>query len=239
MSLLPLQKNGFLSSLQFQKGNNKGNNWALVLEDGSVINFTSIMSIDVDSTNKVINAPTESAFATYNKSIGPTMISLNAAFAGSDSERQAITEKLLALSGDMSLLTLITPETVFKGYNIESVSYSRKPDDGVNIIYFDIGLVEIKEVEQQYTNVKIAKKKQTGQKNGEESALSGISSKIFGQLRGVLWCAFLYLLYLTKNLISCQLDKTALSTFISVMFICTQICMLLARSFKEGHLFAL
>ena len=76
MSLLPLQKNGFLSSLQFQKGNNKGNNWALVLEDGSVINFTSIMSIDVDSTNKVINAPTESAFATYNKSIGPTMLLL-------------------------------------------------------------------------------------------------------------------------------------------------------------------
>ena len=178
MSLLPLQKNGFLSSLHYVKGNNKGSNWALVLEDDGVINFTSIMSIDVDSTNKVINAPTESAFATYNKSVGPTMISLNAAFAGSDSERQAVTEKLLALSGDMSLLTLITPETVFKGYNIESVSYSRKPDDGVNIIY--LGLVEIREVEQQYTNVKIAKKKQTGQKNGEESALSGISSKIFG-----------------------------------------------------------
>lgn len=161
-------------------GNQKGSEWALVLEDGSVINFTSIMSIDVDSTNKVINAPTETAFATYNKSIGPTMISLNAAFQGSNSERQAITEKLLALSGDMSLLTLITPETVFKGYNIESVTYSRKPDDGVNIIYFDIGLVEVREMEQQFTNVRIAKKKRTGKKNGEESAAHGALEAVKG-----------------------------------------------------------
>lgn len=109
------------------KGKQKASEWALVLEDGSIINITSFMSIDVDSTNKVINSPTETAFATYNKSIGPTLISVNAAYQGSNSERQAITEKLLALSGDMSLLTLITPETVFKNLNVESVTYSLLP----------------------------------------------------------------------------------------------------------------
>lgn len=161
-------------------GKQRDSAWALVLEDGSIINFTSIMSIDVDSTNKVINAPTETAFATYNKSIGPTLISVTAAYQGTNSERQAVTEKLLALSGDMSLLTLITPETVFKNFNIESVTYSRKPDDGVNIIYFDIGLVEIREIEQQFTNVRIAKKKRTGKKNGEESAAHGALEAVKG-----------------------------------------------------------
>ena len=162
------------------EGAQKATKWALILEDGSIINFTSIMSIDVDSTNQVITAPTETAFASYNKSIGPTLISINAAYQGSDSERQAITEKLLALSGDMSLLTLVTPETVFKNLNIESVTYARKVDDGVNLIYFDIGLVEIKEIEQQFTNVRIAKKKQTGKKNGEESAAHGALEAVKG-----------------------------------------------------------
>lgn len=154
--------------------------WALVLADGTAINFTSIIQIDVDSTNKVINAPTETAFATYNKAIGPTLISMTASFAGSDSERQIMTEKLLALSGDMSLLLVVTPETVFKNMNVESVTYSRKSDDGVNIIYFDIGLVEVRVIDQQFTNVNMPKKKKTGKKNGEESAAHGAIEAVKG-----------------------------------------------------------
>lgn len=154
--------------------------WALVLADGTAINFTSIIQIDVDSTNKVINAPTETAFATYNKAIGPTLISMTASFAGSDSERQIMTEKLLALSGDMSLLLVVTPETVFKNMNVESVTYSRKSDDGVNIIYFDIGLVEVRVIDQQFTNVNMPKKKKTGKKNGEESAAHGAMEAVKG-----------------------------------------------------------
>lgn len=154
--------------------------WALVLADGTAINFTSIIQIDVDSTNKVINAPTETAFATYNKAIGPTLISMTASFAGSDSERQIMTEKLLALSGDMSLLLVVTPETVFKNMNVESVTYSRKSDDGVNIIYFDIGLVEVRVIDQQFTNVNMPKKKKTGKKNGEESAAHGAIETVKG-----------------------------------------------------------
>ena len=44
--------------------------WALTTEDGGVIDIDTILNIDVDSTNKVMQAPTEvGGFAMYNKAI--------------------------------------------------------------------------------------------------------------------------------------------------------------------------
>ena len=166
---------GNIPGLQYTYGIKVDENvWALLLPDGSIIDFKTILSIDVDSTNQVIQAPTEAAFASYNKAIGPTRISITAAVQGNETERQELIQKLLALSGDMSLLTLVTPEGIFSNYNLEGVTYSRKPEDGINVVYPELDLVEIKEVERQFTNVKVAKKKPTGKKNGKESALHGL-----------------------------------------------------------------
>lgn len=154
--------------------------WCLCLPDGSIINFTSILSIDVDSSNKVMQSPVEQgAFVMYNKGVTPTTVDLVAAVQGDDAKRQYITQLLLNLSGTNDLLTLITPEMEFSGYNLESVQYSRKPDDGVDVIYFDISLIEVRQVTQQYTNAKLAKKNSKGKQNGSQSALSGLKDYIF------------------------------------------------------------
>lgn len=154
--------------------------WLLCLPDGSAIPFDTILRIDVDSSNQTMQAPTEmGSFAMYNKVVTPTSIDLQVGYSGRyssapDAERQRVTKLLMDLSCTNDLLTLITPEMEFSGYNLESVRYTRSPDDGVDVIYFELQLIEVRQVSGSYGNAKLAPKVQKGQQNGEQSALSGI-----------------------------------------------------------------
>lgn len=151
--------------------------WALTTEDGGIIDIDTILSIDVDSTNKVMQAPTEvGGFAMYNKAIGPTMVTLDIAVTGSEERRQRTVKALMDLSCSTDLVNLITPEYEYKGYNIDSTKYSRNADDGADAVYLTISLTEVRQVTQQYTNAKINRKSNKGKKNGKESALSGMFS---------------------------------------------------------------
>ena len=163
----------YVSGIAPTNSNNSG--WALCREDGSVIELESVLRVDVDSSNQVMQAPVEQgAFAMYNKAVGPTTVDLQVAIKGDVAKRAELTKLLLDLSGTTELLTLITPEMEFSGYNLESAQYSRKIDDGVDIIYFDLGLIEVRQVAAQYGNAKVAKPVNKGKQNGKESALHGL-----------------------------------------------------------------
>lgn len=155
--------------------------WFLCAPDGTAIPFDTIMRIDVDSSNQTMQSPTEmGSFVMYNKVVTPTTIDVSAVFtghyagAGAPAERQRITKLLLDLSCTNDLVTLVTPEMEFSGYNIESVSYSRNGDDGPEMIVFEISLIEVRQVSAQYGNAKLAPKASKGKQNGPQSALSGI-----------------------------------------------------------------
>ncbi len=157
----------------------RADGWALTTEGGGIIDFDTIISIDVDSTNKVMQSPTEmGGFCMYNKAIGPTMVTLDIAVCGSDERRARTVTALLDLSNSTDLLNLITPEYEFAGFNLDSCKYSRNADDGSDAVYLTLSLTEIRQVTQQYTNAKISRKTKTGKKNGNESALSGIFSHL-------------------------------------------------------------
>lgn len=155
--------------------------WLLCTPDGSAIPFDTVYRIDVDSANQTMQSPTEmGSFIMYNKVVTPTTIDVEADFtghyagAGAAAERQRVTKLLLDLSCTNDLVTLITPEMEFSGYNIETVSYSRNPDDGTDRIIFHISLIEVRQVSAQYGNAKLAPKASKGKQNGPQSALSGI-----------------------------------------------------------------
>lgn len=155
--------------------------WLLCTPDGSAIPFDTVYRIDVDSANQTMQSPTEmGSFIMYNKVVTPTTIDVEADFtghyagAGAAAERQRVTKLLLDLSCTNDLVTLITPEMEFSGYNIETVSYSRNPDDGTDRIIFHISLIEVRQVSAQYGNAKLAPKTSKGKQNGPQSALSGI-----------------------------------------------------------------
>lgn len=157
------------------------NDWTIFSEDGSIaIDFDVFISIDVNSENKIMQSPVETgSFAVYNKCVTPTDISLELAVMGDPARLLSITQQLLTMSGELALLNIVTPDGEFKGYNIYKVSYSRTAEDGIDVIYFDLRLMEVRQVEQQYTNAKVAKKTQKGKQNGPESGLSGIKDWLF------------------------------------------------------------
>lgn len=175
-----------LSSAVTQAAEIEGTNaakaeWLLCTPDGSAIPFDTVYRIDVDSANQTMQSPTEmGSFIMYNKVVTPTTIDVEADFtghyagAGAAAERQRVTKLLLDLSCTNDLVTLITPEMEFSGYNIETVSYSRNPDDGTDRIIFHISLIEVRQVSAQYGNAKLAPKTSKGKQNGPQSALSGI-----------------------------------------------------------------
>lgn len=155
--------------------------WLLCTPDGTAIPFDTVFRVDVDSANQTMQSPTEmGSFVMYNKVVGPTTIDVEADFTGhyagggAAAERQRVTKLLLDLSCTNDLVTLITPEMEFSGYNIESVNYSRNPDDGTDRIIFHISLIEVRQVSAQYGNAKLAPKASKGKQNGPQSALSGI-----------------------------------------------------------------
>ncbi len=154
--------------------------WLVCLPDGSSIAFDSMLRVDVDSANQTMQSPTEQgSFLMYNKVVTPTGLDVQAAFSGRYStnpaaERQRVTKLLLDLSCTNDLLTIITPEMEFSGYNLEAVRYSRVAEDGVDIIYFDLQFIEIRQVSAQYGNAKLSPKVSKGKQNGPQSAMSGI-----------------------------------------------------------------
>lgn len=148
--------------------------FGLYTESGSVlIDFSTLIRIDVDSTNQATQAPVEAGgFVMYNKSVTPTVIDVQAAYScRDDGEMGQVEQALLDLSCSTDLINIVTPTIEFKGYNLESVKFSVEAQ-GMRV--FDLSFIEIKQVTAQYSNAKIAKKQNTGKKNGNQSALSGL-----------------------------------------------------------------
>ena len=65
--------------------------------------------------------------------------------------------RLEVISEGTDLITIITPDNVYSDFNIVKFQYSRKDEDGLDIIYCDIGFEEVRQVESQYTNTMVPK----------------------------------------------------------------------------------
>lgn len=148
--------------------------WGIYTESGSLlIDFSTFIRFDIDSTNQATQAAVEAGgFVMYNKVVTPTIIDVQAAYSTTDdAELQQVTQALLDLSCSTDLINIVTPSMEYRGYNLESVKYTV---DMQKMIVFDLSFIEVKQVTAQYSNAKIATKKQTGKKNGNESALHGL-----------------------------------------------------------------
>ena len=59
------------------------------------------------------------------------------------------------------------------------MQYQRAAEKGIDVIYVDLGFIEVREATVQYSNARIAKREKRGkQTNGNESALHGLMSWI-------------------------------------------------------------
>lgn len=130
--------------------------WTIADENGnSLVTFQSFISCEVADEGEVLKMPTEQGgFAAYNKIAEPIRIRVNLALQGDDADMQAALVVLKALKEGVQTFSLVTPTMEYRSLTLESFNYARKREDGLKVCYVELSLVEVREVEAQYTETK-------------------------------------------------------------------------------------
>lgn len=155
------------------------NNWTILDESGaSAVSFNVFVNMDVKTENKIMQSPVEQGgFVAYNKLQTPLEIGLQVAIKGDNSELEDAIKNLLTLSSSTQLVSLITPEQEYKSLNLTKLAYRRTAEDGVDVIFVDCGLTEVRQVTSEYTNARVATRKSRGKQQTKETS---ILASIFG-----------------------------------------------------------
>lgn len=130
--------------------------WLLADENGnSLVEFQSFISCEVSDEGEVLKMPTEKGgFADYNKVAESVKIRVNLALQGTDADIQAALTNLKTLKDGTQTFSLVTPTVEYRNMTLESMNYARKREDGLKVCYVELMLVEVREVEAQYTETK-------------------------------------------------------------------------------------
>ena len=131
--------------------------WLLADTSGkSLITFTSFIDADIRLGGRVVSEAVESgSFASYNKLKEPADISVTLAVSGTSDELQTALNTLIKLKEGTDLFSLVTPEYEYKNLTLESLNFKRSVDEGVDVIYFTLSLLEVEEVTSAYSTTSI------------------------------------------------------------------------------------
>ena len=139
------------------------NEWLLADENGnSLVEFQSFISCEISDEGEVLKMPTENCgFAAYNKTADSIKVRVQLAIQGDDSDIQTALTNLKTLKDGTQTFSLVTPTVEYRNMTLESLNYSRKREDGLKVCYVELTLIEVREVEAQYTETKkrLTKKK--------------------------------------------------------------------------------
>ena len=130
--------------------------WLLADENGnSLVTFQSFISCEVNDEGEVLKMPTENGgFAVYNKVADSLRIRAQLALQGTDADIQQQLTILKALKEGTQTFSLVTPTIEYRNMTLEGMNYSRKREDGLKVCYVELMMVEVREVEAQYTDTK-------------------------------------------------------------------------------------
>lgn len=136
-------------------------------ESGQIaVEFSRVMDLEMTAEGKVVAAPIEKgSFASYNKVASPTAIRATLAVEGDLGDLQSVVDTLFELKDGTELINFVTPVREYQSYTIEKFSFQQAAEKGVNVLYVEVNLAEIKEVEPQYTDTKAPAITTSGAKN--------------------------------------------------------------------------
>lgn len=135
-------------------------------EGGTAISFDGVMDLELTAEGQVVSTPIErGSFASYNKVESPTAIRATLGIVGTPAELQTAVTTLFELKKNTTLLNFITPVQEYRNFTLEKFSFQQAAEKGLNLLYIEIHLVEVREVEPQYTDTKVAPITSKGAKN--------------------------------------------------------------------------
>jgi Dit-like phage tail protein len=128
--------------------------------DGGTLSFFSLsyvrrMQIS-DFPIEANDSSQGAAFASFNKVWQPANPIVTFALSGSETEQYAFLSALDAACTSTALYNVVTPETYYEEYSIESYSYQRTAHRGATMLKVEISLKQILQVSPSYTQTAIA-----------------------------------------------------------------------------------
>ena len=145
--------------------------WAFVIpETGLIIEFKSFMQFNYSVDYKVTSSPVAGGFVSYHKASAPETLNVKGAIKGDANEIGSTLDLLINYTKSTDLLNILTPERYFTGFNLHKLDYTRSQSEGVDLLMFTARLEEIKQVDNAYTNVKLAARRKTGVKQAPEKS---------------------------------------------------------------------
>ena len=144
----------------------------LTKDNAVAISFSRVMDLELTAEGKVLSIPIEqSSFAAYNKVASPTTIRATLAVEGEKSSLQSVVDTLFELKEGTDLLNFVTPIKEFENYTLEKFSYQQAAEKGINVLYVEIHISEVKEVEAQYTDAQAPITPKAAKKAGNASTV--------------------------------------------------------------------
>jgi hypothetical protein len=123
---------------------------------GSTAPSLSTFSVEYTQETRVSTFPVETGgFASYNKVQNPASPIVTLILDGQESDRTYFINSIQAACIGTDLYNVVTPEVTYYNYNIERFSYSRKATKGATLLYVEIYLKEIRQVEATLTTAQI------------------------------------------------------------------------------------
>lgn len=131
-----------------------GNYWGIFSEIGvPIILVDNVVSLNHKNTSRISQAPVEKgSFTSYNKVSDPSNITLQITKgSGGVIERGAFLAELETLQKSTLKFYVITPEYVYKNYNLRDIDTARSADDGATLLKVNLHLEEVRESIPEYS----------------------------------------------------------------------------------------
>lgn len=164
-----------------------GDVWGLVNEFGiPIVLSDSVVNVDYSNSSSISKYPVEKgSFASYNKVTDPRFITITMTkWKGSKTEKSAWLAQLETLANSTVKFHVVTPEYLYRNYNIVGLRYARD-NTSIQMITVSLDLEEVREVALEF-GTQEAKAEQdnstveTGQvqpKEASESMLSKLAGR--------------------------------------------------------------
>lgn len=135
-----------------------------------LLEFDAFLGLDYAQDAKVPQQPIEQgSFAAYNKVGSPYLVKVTLAKNGNASTLKAFADALEGLTRGMQLVSVVTPERVYRSANVTSLRWQRTTETGVDRLIAELGLEEIRQVAPVYQSMPpdtVRNPADAGSKNG-------------------------------------------------------------------------
>lgn len=126
-----------------------GNYWGIFSEFGiPLILADNVLEFEEKHGSRISKLPVEKgSFASYNKVSDPSELTITfSKSSGGSLERGAFLALLSSFEKSLAKVYVITPEKVYRNFNIVGHSQTRTADDGARLMKVTVNLEEVREV---------------------------------------------------------------------------------------------